>query len=161
MDSKLSTGNDGERETQLTQLELEGTEPITDYASKNVMIAAERRDTIAINEVVAKFSNEEPIPSKLSVIRRSGTYYGPKLMLHADMDGDQNFLLTAPGPDAFLYLWKAHTDEYDRRRSYSAIAEVKAKLLEESNYKICPDCGEPFKSVQHERFAAMGECPNI
>lgn len=140
---------------------MNGTEPITNHKSKNVMIAAERRDTIHISEFIDRFNSNEELPREFSVIRRLSTFYGPELMLYTDLDGGQNYLLTAPGPDAYLILWKAQLDERNIRKSYSAVAEVKAELDKESAYEICPDCGEPFATIEHERAAAIGECPNL
>lgn len=140
---------------------MDGTEPITNHQSKNVMIAAERRDTIQISEIVDRFISNEELPREFSVIRRLSTFYGPELMLYTDRDRGQNYLLTAPGPDAYLILWKAQLDERNIRKSYSAVAEVKAEFDKESEYKICPDCGEPFATIVHEKAAAIGECPNL
>lgn len=141
--------------------DMDGTEPITDSRSKQVMIAGERRDNIEIVEIVETFEEEKILPGSLTIVRKTSTYYGPELMLHAEQNGDQNYLLTAPGPDSYLLLWKANTDGRDIRRSYSIIAEVKAKLMEDSTYELCPDCGQPFKTIEHERAAAIGQCPNI
>lgn len=141
--------------------EMDGTEPITDSNSKQVMIAGERRDKIKIIDVVEIFDEEEILPDSLTVVRKLSTYYGPELMLYGEKNGDQNYLLTAPGPDSYLLLWKANTDSREIRRSYSVIAEVKAKLSENSTYELCPDCGQPFKTIEHERAAAIGQCPNI
>lgn len=160
MASELSTGNEEDEEDQ-SRRELSGTEPVTDYASKQVMIAAERRDVISISDVVQWYSSEEELPEQMSVIRRQGTFYGPKLVLHADVDEDRNYLLTAPGPDAYLHLWRTNADEFGLKESNSLVAEVKARIAEGGDYKLCPDCGKPFQDVEHERLAAIGECPNL
>lgn len=159
--TQLSIGNEGVGGRYPIRGEMDGTEPLTNYGSKNVMIAAERRDTIIIPEVIERVSSEIRIPDKLTVIRRTTTYYGPELMLHAEIDDEQNYLLNAPGPDAYLLLWKANIDDLGVRRSYSVIAEVKADIEEGSAYKLCPNCGQPFRTIGHERAAALGACPNI
>jgi hypothetical protein len=141
--------------------EMEGTSPVTDTKSKNVMISAERRDGIEIVDVVEKFESGVTIPEDLSVIRRVSRYYGPELILYAEQETGQNYLLTAPGRENYLLLWKAITDDLARRKTYSKIAEVKASLSAGSGYDLCPDCGQPFQTVEHERLSAIGQCPNI
>lgn len=139
---------------------MDGLEPVTDHDSKVVMLASERRDLIQISGVVTRFDEEAQLPEAVSVIERKSTYYGPELLVHTEMDGlDHNFLLNAPGPDSHLFLWAAATDEDNRRESWHVAAEVKATLAEEQpTYEICPDCGKPMKSIEHERRAALGTC---
>lgn len=142
------------------RMEMDGTEPVTDHDSKTVMLQAERRDEIEIVAVVDRFDDDVDIPGKVSVIRRTHTFYGPELMLHAERDGtDCNYLLTAPGPDSHLVLWAAETDEHDRRKGWYVAAEVTAVLSDEGDYSYCPDCGERMETIQHEREAAFGMCP--
>lgn len=142
--------------------EMDGLEPITDSKSKKVMLTAERRDNITITDVVTRFDDSIEVPDEVSVIKRTHTYYGPELLVHAEQDGeDANFLLSAPGPDAHLYLWAGKLTEENRRESWYVAAEVKATLSDDQpGYKFCPDCGQPFKSIEHERLTAIGECPH-
>lgn len=139
---------------------MEGLEPTTDHDSKVVMLAAERHDRIQINDVVTRFDGDVQVPDSVSVIERKTTYYGPELLVHAEIEKvDHNFLLNAPGPDSHLFLWAAETDENNYRESWYVAAEVKAALAEKQpSYDICPDCGKPMKSLEHERRAALGMC---
>lgn len=139
---------------------LSGTKPLTDEPSKTVMIAAERRDTIRIEEVVQSYDSNPDPPVELSVIRRVTKYYGPELVLYSESEGSpRNYRMVAPGPSSHLHLWKADVNEVGERESYSLLAEVKASLLD-GTYEMCPDCGNPFKTRRHERLAAIGRCPN-
>lgn len=142
--------------------ERDGTAPITDSQSKTVMLRAERGDNIRISETVRRFSEEQQIPRDVSVLSRSGTYYGPQLLLHAEIDGeDLNYQLTAPGPDTDLYLWAAETDSEGFRTHWFKLAEVKAVFRDDQpDYDVCSECGEPIKTLEHERYAAFGECPD-
>lgn len=142
----------------------ETTEPVTDYDSKTVMLQAGRRDTISIVEVVDRLRDEIEVPDTVSVIKRGATYFGPELQLHAEHDGtDYNYLLTAPGPDAYLLLWGAtvRVDDEGRRwrRGWYPGAEVKAYLHEPENpYRYCDQCREPVETIQHEREMLFGIC---
>lgn len=139
---------------------LNGTAPITDHESKKVMLRAERHDRIQFSEVVRRFSQKSKIPECATVLRRTSPYYGPSLLLHDKEDNlDLNYQLTAPGPDTFLYLWGAETDEDNFRTSWFKIAEIKAEFAnQQPQYDICSDCGEPIKTLEHERDVAFGNC---
>lgn len=140
--------------------ELNGTKPLTDESSKTVMIVAERRDKIRIDDIIHRFQKDIEIPDELSVIRRCSKYYGPELLLNpAHADRPVNYRLSAPGPSSFLHLWRAQSKQSKSRDSYTLVAEVRATILDGS-YKTCPDCGKPFKSRRHEQLAAVGRCPN-
>lgn len=143
--------------------DLGGTAPVTDSDSKSVMLRAERNDQIRITEVVKRFDAKSDIPTEVSVLQRNQSYYGPNLLLHAELDReDCNFRLTAPGPDTYLYLWGAQSDEGGFRETWYKIAEVKAVLPENQQaYDICSECGEPIQSLEHERYAAFGQCPGV
>lgn len=141
----------------------DGTAPITDEDSKSVMLRAERNDRIQIVDVVNRFSDGARVPEDFEVLRRSQPYYGPELLLHSDQQGDDsNYRMTAPGPDTYLYLWGATTDEENFRETWYKLAEVRAILPEnQETYDICSDCGEPIQSLDHERYAAFGRCPGV
>lgn len=145
---------------QPSPVKLDGTAPITDNESKKVMLRAERHDHIVFTEVVQRFSNDLHIPQQTTVIRRTSPYYGPSLLLHEEHERrDYNFQLTAPGPDTYLYLWGAETDDENFRTTWFKLAEVKAEFDEQQpKYDICSDCGEPIKTLEHEREAAFGQC---
>lgn len=138
--------------------------PVTDHDSKTVILQAGRRDKISIIEVVDRISEDIEIPDMASVVKRTATYFGVKLMLHAEHDGeDYNYVLTAPGPDAYLLLWGANTrkDEDGRkwRSSWYPGAEVKAYLHEPDNeFRWCRVCRQPMETIQHERESALGIC---
>lgn len=133
-----------------------GSEPVTEYESKMVMLRAERDDRIEIQNTITQIEPAELVPSSLSVTQRTNTYYGPKIELR---NGNTEFLLTAPGPDAHLLLWKADSDTDGFRDGWRKIAEVKASFEDQQpQYDLCPYCGEPLKTLEHERESAVGKC---
>lgn len=133
---------------------------VTDYDSKTVMLAAERKDRIHITEAVRRFEDDVAVPGNLSVIKRSEAYYGPELLVHAEVDGQEsNFLLNAPGPDCHLFLWAGETTDSNKRKGWFPAAEVKAVLsTEQPPYEKCDQCGELIRTIQHEREAVIGQC---
>ena len=136
--------------------ETDSTGPITDSPSKQVMLHAERKDPVAISEVITG-TNDTTIPIALTVIERRETYFGPELLLMRD-DGP-NYKLTAPGPDYYLLVWKAQTDDEGFCHGWKQIAEVKAEFGDDlPSYDICPECDQPIKSIQHERASLFGQC---
>jgi len=136
-----------------------GDEPVTEYDSKMVMLRGERHDRITIENTVQSLTSGADVPEELSIIQRNNTYYGPKLKLST---GGQDYLLTAPGPDAHLLLWESVTDRNGFRKSWRKIAEVTAQIADDvPQYDLCPYCGEPLKSLDHERKAAVGQCDGM
>lgn len=121
--------------------------PETTPESKRVMLRAERKDTIAIED--------GPI-EEATVARRTDPYFGPKLLLHHEETG--NWMLTAPGPQSQLMLWEAVTNENDFREGWEQWGEVRAGLLDTKQYDICSYCGEPIKTIDHERQSLFGAC---
>lgn len=140
---------------------LDGTEPITDYNSKKVMLRAERHDRIRITDIVDAFDDKFPIPDEFTVLERTTPYYGPRLILHAEIDEtDENYFLQAAGPDTYLMLWYSITDKDGFRKSWKKLAEVKSDFADaQPQYDICPDCGYPMQTIEHERASAFGHCP--
>lgn len=144
--------------TSLVAREHPETEPITEHQSKLVMLRAERHDRIAIDSVESRLQSGQSLPDELTVVRRTDAYFGPKLLLD---DGVKNYLLTAPGPDTQLLLWGGEFADDGLRRGWQKLAEVTATLRDEQpQYDRCPMCGEPLKTLEHEREAAFGMCPN-
>lgn len=135
----------------------EGVKPLTDYDSKTVMLRAERKDEVKITEVVRQLESKGHPPSEFTVLERTNTYFGPELLLEAE---ETNYLLTAPGPNTYLVLWKESTEDRDFRTGWTQIAEVKAEIAETPQYEFCTQCGNPIRSVQHERLASLGQCPH-
>lgn len=134
-------------------------EPATDYQSKRVMLRAERGDPIRIRTVTSRFNPSVTIPDRLEVERRAATYYGPELLLVSDSN---RFLLTAPGPMSQLFLWADTVDTDEVREGWTRIAEVQAELDGTgTRYSICPDCGEPIKTAEHDRLALLDRCPGF
>lgn len=132
-------------------------EPITDYHSKMVMLRAERHDNIQILDVVTRLSFDEDVPSEATVVKRTTPYFGPKLTLVAK---DRNYLLTAPGPDTQLLLWYPNFLEDGERYGWHKLAEVTAEFAnDQPQYDLCPECGEPMQTIEHERKAAVNSCP--
>lgn len=137
------------------------TEPITDHQSKKVMIAAERRDHIIITDVIQRLADDGVgIPDEVSVVRRTDPYFGPKLLVHATIDGeDANYLLTAPGPDCQLLLWAAEMTDKGARKGWHKAAEVTAALApDQPPYETCEQCGELIRTMWHERMSILGMC---
>lgn len=156
----MSRSTDGGGFGPIHKGEIDGLEPVTDYDSKTVMMAAERHDKIEITDTVDQFADRISIPDEVCVIQRTDTYYGPELLVHATIDGiDHNFLLNAPGPDSHLCLWAGETTEDNKRKGWFAAAEVKATLAaEQPPYERCQQCGELIRTIEHEREAVMGSC---
>lgn len=132
-------------------------EPVTEYSSKMVMLRAERKDNIQILEVHTRFRQEEDVPSEVTVIQRSTPYFGPKLVLSAN---DRSYLLTAPGPDTQLLLWVGNYLEDGERYGWKKLAEVTAQFADDQpQYDLCPECGQPMQTIEHQRMASVGRCP--
>ena len=133
-------------------------EPVTTYDSKTVMLRAERHDRIRIDNVITIISPGQPIPDELTVVKRTTAYFGPKLVLES---AESNYLLTAPGPGSQLILWQTNEGPDGLRSAWEKLAEVTAKFEhDQPQYDLCPICGEPLKTLEHEREAAFGSCPN-
>ena len=144
-----------------TRGKMDGTKPVTDRNSKMVMLRAERGDTINKREVVSKFQEGRIVPNRLKVQRRVSTFYGAELLLEPTNDGHrEKYLITAPGPDSFLYIWSSETDEDGFREGWKLSAEIKVSFSDGiPQYSICSLCGEPIKSLEHARLAATDNCP--
>lgn len=82
------------------------------------------------------------------VVQRQLTYYGPKLRIQPEA-GDRQYLLHAPGPSAELELTTPQGETVGR---YPAALEGTKK------YDMCLHCGEPIKTVEHQRRSAIGAC---
>jgi len=122
------------------------TEPATEYSCKEVMLRAERHDTIVVEGY-----------GELTVAARTETFYGPKLEATGP-DGESAYMLTAPGPAHDLWLWRAIETEEGFHEGWELVDEVIAEVGDVSQYDICPHCGEPLKTAEHERQAAVGMC---
>lgn len=134
---------------------LAGTKPVTDSDAKTVMLRAERHDVLERTGVVERFTSAA-LPRAFTVVQRTTTYYGPRLLLEA---ADANWLLTAPGPDTQLLLWREHTDDAGYRERWAHAAEITATIADTDQYDVCGQCGNPIRSAEHERLATLGECP--
>jgi hypothetical protein len=132
-------------------------DPETSYESKMIALRAERHDELKVTGVVNHFHPNGTVPDKFIVAQRTDTYYGPKLILDA---GTVNYLLTAPGPDSQLLLWESQTGVDGFRTGWAKLAEVEVAFSDDlPQYDLCPHCGEPLKTLEHERMAGFGECP--
>jgi hypothetical protein len=122
------------------------------------MLRAERHDRIRIENVVTRISPGQTIPDELTVVKRTTAYFGPKLVVES---AGSNYLLTAPGPSSQLVLWHTNEGPDGLRGEWEKLAEVTAKFEDDQpQYDLCPVCGEPLKTLEHEREAAFGSCPN-
>jgi len=123
--------------------------PITESHSKRVMLRAERHDTIAIEGW-----------GRWTIVRRTDTYYGPCLLIApADAECNFNLRLTAPGPGAKLQLWFPARDRPGYHKGWHRGPEVEATIIDTEPYEICEGCGEPVKTVEHERVRLFTQCP--
>jgi hypothetical protein len=140
--------------------ELAGGGPVTHTGSKTVMLRAERDDEIEILQVVRGARN---VPEESTVLRRTDAYFGPQLLLHADVDGaDQNWQLTCPGPNTHLILWKANTaKDGEWRDGWVPLSEVKAKLAAVEQYRMCDVCDRPIRGMWHARLSAVEACEGV
>lgn len=150
--------NDTARNEPLLEREHSADEPITEYDSKIVMLRSERHDTIEITDTRTEIQPGHHIPEHLEVVRRTSTYFGPKLLVQ---EAGERYLLTAPGPETQLLLWAADTGPDGFRKKWIKIAEVTARFADERpQYDLCPICSEPLQTLEHEREAAFSVCPN-
>ena len=158
--SRGSSGNEGDGGSFFDAAELDGPRPLTSGSSKMVVLAGERKDLVEIGSIIERFRNGVVVPSEVTVLERESTYYGPKLLVHAQPDDvDRNYLITAPGPGSELMLWGAETDGENNRTGWYRLAEVKAQLAEnQPSYEVCPQCKNAIQSIEHERMAALGMC---
>lgn len=142
---------------RLIERESDPGPPTTDYGSKMVMLRAERGDNIQIVDVVTRLSQKSNIPSEATIVKRTTPYFGPKLVLSA---GEESFLLTAPGPDTQLLLWCGNYLDEGDRYGWEKLAEITAQFADDQpQYDLCPECGYPMQTIEHERKAAVGRCP--
>jgi len=141
----------------LLEREVDPGPPVTEYDSKMVMLRAERHDEIQILEVVTRLRQGVDIPSEATVVKRTDPYFGPKLVLSTN---EQNFLLTAPGPDSQLLLWIGNYLDDGDRFGWKKAAEVTAQFADDQpQYDLCPECGQPMQTIEHQRKASVGRCP--
>jgi hypothetical protein len=142
---------------RLVNRESEPGPPATEYSSKMVMLRAERGDNIQVIDVVTRLTQNSDIPSETTVVKRTTPYFGPKLVL---TDDEESYLLTAPGPDTQLLLWSGNYLADGERYGWEKLAEVTAQFADDQpQYDLCPECGQPIQTMEHERKAAVGRCP--
>ena len=132
------------------------TETVTSPKSKRVMLRAERHDEVEISLVVSGMTK---VPQRFTVVKRTETYFGPKLLLDpVDVDSS-NWMLTCPGPNTQLILWKYITGTEDKWHAGRVpVSEVRARISDFESYEMCSVCGEPLKSMWHERLSVAGVC---
>ena len=121
----------------------------TEHTTKRALMRAERKDDLRLTKVDS-IGEDCDVPSIGTVVQRVITYYGPKLRIEA---GDEQFLLTAPGPDSEALLWRK--EDSDWKKTAEVQLEFSGSLPQ---YDICPGCGEPLSTIAHERRAAIGTC---
>lgn len=142
---------------RLLERENEPGPPDTEYNSKMVMLRAERHDEIHIVDIVTQIQQGKDVPSEAVVAKRSNPYFGPKLTLSAN---GQSYLLTAPGPDSQLLLWSGNYLDDGERYGWNKLAEVTAQFADDQPaYDLCPECGQPMQTIEHQRKASVGRCP--
>lgn len=155
-----SSRNDGEGGSGVDGSELSGLRPTTSASSKMVVLAAERGDRIKVCSKIREIQSGQELPDVVTVLRRNSTYYGPKLLVHAEIrDVDHNYLITAPGPASELMVWGAETDDDKYRKGWYRLAEIEAQLADDQpTFDVCPQCNNPVRSNEHERMASIGMC---
>jgi len=129
--------------------QIGGSETI--FSTKRVFMRAEHEDTIRIAKTIKRFQ-EEAIPDSGTIIKRSLTYYGPKLRMENHSNCEQ-YLLTAPGPESQAILW--FYDGEDWKKLAEVCLEFKGSPPQ---YDICLHCNEPISSVAHRRRSVIGAC---
>lgn len=124
------------------------------------MLTAERKDHIQITDTIQRYDDGVEVPDEVSVVKRTDTYFGPSLLVHVTIDGDDmNYLLTAPGPDSQLHLWVGEMNDKGMRNGWYKVAEVTASLApEQPPYEKCEQCGELIRTIQHERMSVLEMC---
>lgn len=130
------------------------SEPETNYSSRKAILRAERGDTIRIT--VERSLEDHQAPETVTVVQRTETYYGPELLLE---DGQRNYRLTAPAPDRGLILWRDVVDEDEFRLGWKRAAEVSVEIDAIGQYEMCDQCGNPLRTLEHERLSRMDRCP--
>lgn len=134
--------------------------PETDQSSKQLMLCGETQDEVGISTVEERLSDNLEIPDELIIKQRTNTYYGPKLLVISN--SGKEHLITAPGPDSHLLLWAGNQNDRGNRRGWIKLAEVTAHLIDDkSRYHLCQQCNEPLQTADHQRLAAIGQCPNV
>lgn len=118
------------------------TKPETDTKCKKVPLRGERGDTVAIEGY-----------GEMEVVRRLGTYYGTVLQVRDDVE-EQQYELFARDPREQLRLFERVQDEEGYVVGLRDLGEVKAELRTGGQYDIC-DCGEPIKTMEHDRLAVF------
>jgi hypothetical protein len=108
-------------------------EPVTNYDSKSVILRAERHDRIRVKNTVTNISPGQSIPDDLTVVKRTSTYFGPKLVMES---AGSNYLLTAPGPDSQLVLWHMSEGPDGFRNEWAKLAEVTVAFEEDNHSTI-------------------------
>lgn len=121
-------------------------EPVTDRRCKTVMLRAERKDTVEVEG-----------SGQFTVVQRTETYFGPKLLLW-DEKSEGNYLLTSPGPASQLMFWEPiYTDDEEKyRNGWRQDGEVRAFIADTGEYSHCSICRNTIRTLQHERLAAFG-----
>lgn len=139
--------------------DIDRDETVADHRSKKALLRAEPEATL---QVTAVHAGMQRIPEKLVVVRRSNTYYGPKIHLRAAIEDDSDadgFLLTCPGPDSHPILWRSVTDSEGFVHTRSKVAKVSVEVFNVAGYDVCEQCEEPITDPLHRALAAAGQCP--
>lgn len=123
--------------------EVYPTMPATDRECKKVTLRAERGDTVDVEGY-----------GEMEVKRRQMTYYGTVLNLY-DKPEQQGYELYARDPREQLRLVERVQDEEGFVIGLRDLGEAKAELVDVKRYDFC-ECGEPVKTLEHERMAWMG-----
>lgn len=125
----------------------------TTHSTKQVFMRAEHKDIISISDVLSN-QNDEPLPGTYSVISRDLTYHGPSIRIE-DIDTNEQFKLTAPGPKSEAIFWRFTENGW--RQTAEVCLEFHDSLPQ---YDICLYCNEPIASVEHRRRSVIGACNN-
>ena len=134
--------------------------PETDQSSKELMLRGETQDEVRISTVEEHLSDDFEVPEQVIIKQRTNTYYGPKL--RAIANSGKEYLITAPGPDSHLLLWTGDLNNRGKSKGWIKLAEVTAHLVDDkSRYHLCQQCNEPLQTADHQRLAAIGQCPNV
>ena len=129
----------------------QATQHETPYETKRVFMRAEHKDEIEVWRPGSSRESDDPLDTAI-VVKRSLTYYGPKLRMDSN-DGRDQYLLTAPGPQSRALMWELKDDGWVKK------CYVELNFTENlPQYDICLHCNEPLKTTAHRRRAAVGGC---
>ncbi|WP_435125430.1 hypothetical protein [Halobaculum sp. D14] len=118
---------------------------MSDEATKQVLLLAQHTDVVEVDG-----------HGRMTVARRTESYFGPKLTLTHD-DTDETFRLIPAGFDSDPELWRAVVDDAGFIVEWELVDHVSAEIVEVGPGMQC-GCGEICASLRERRAAVVGRC---